>query len=220
MQKHTKAFDRIIIHCSATPAGRKVSVEDIRRWHVDERGWDDIGYHYVVGLDGTVRKGRPVKYMGAHAAGHNDGTIGVCYVGGVSADDISLAVDTRTPAQKHALRNLVAQLRTAHGPLEVLGHRDLPGVKKACPSFAAAEEYRADRMQPAPPLKPISDSRTMRGGIPTIAGVATASGGALSALGSLDPLTQAIIGVGLVLALLGGGYVVWNRWQERKRGER
>ena len=70
MKPHTKPIHRIIIHCTATPAGRRVTLHDVRSWHVVERGWDDVGYHYLVRLDGEVVAGRPVNFMGAHAVGH------------------------------------------------------------------------------------------------------------------------------------------------------
>ena len=63
MMRH---IDEIILHCSATPEGRDVSLDDIRRWHVDERGWSDVGYHFVITLDGVVHAGRPMDIAGAH----------------------------------------------------------------------------------------------------------------------------------------------------------
>ena len=72
----------LVWHCSATPEGRPVSVETIRQWH-KARGWSDIGYHYVVHLDGKVEEGRPISKIGAHVKGHNTGSVGCVYVGGV-----------------------------------------------------------------------------------------------------------------------------------------
>lgn len=108
------------------------------------------------------------------------------------------------------------------------GGRELPGLvrrrRAECALWRGMHENPVDipesRAVDEPALKPITDSRTMKGGIPALAGAATAAGGLFSALGSLDPLAQAIIGGGLTIALLGAGYVLWNRWQERKRGER
>ena len=76
----------IVIHCAATPEGRNVSVDDIRRWHVDERGWSDIGYHWVVELNGDLKQGRKEYKSGAHAKGWNGKSIGVCYVIGPDRD--------------------------------------------------------------------------------------------------------------------------------------
>ncbi len=126
----------IVVHCSATPEGRDVSTEEIRQWHLD-RGWSDIGYHFVVELDGTVCDGRPVENAGAHAKGHNANSIGVCYVGGT--DENLEAKDTRTPEQTEALIELIKDLKDKYPNAEVLGHRDIS--EKECPSFDAATEY-------------------------------------------------------------------------------
>lgn len=129
-----RKITHIVIHCSATPEGREVSVKEIDRWH-RARGFAKIGYHYVIHLDGTIDKGRDESEAGAHVSGHNATTIGVCYIGGVSADDVNVARDTRTPAQKAAMEKLVRELLSRYPGAEVLGHRDFPGVAKACPSF-------------------------------------------------------------------------------------
>lgn len=132
-QKKTTAMNptEIIIHCSATPEGRDVTVRDIDSWH-RARGFNGIGYHYVIYLDGSVHRGRPETAVGAHCTGHNSKAIGICYVGGVARDG-KTPKDTRTPAQKAALRNLVDEIRRRRGPLPVYGHREF--ANKACPSF-------------------------------------------------------------------------------------
>lgn len=127
-----RPISEIIVHCTATPEGRDFTVADIRAWH-KARGWSDIGYHYVVYRDGRVIEGRPVGQVGSHVAGHNTGTIGVTYVGGVSADG-KTAKDTRTPAQRAALLWLVGALVRKHrGVRKVTGHNQY--AAKACPSF-------------------------------------------------------------------------------------
>lgn len=133
-----RKIDEIIIHCTATPAGRDVTLGEIRRWHVAGNGWTDIGYHYVVGLDGTVSEGRPLDRPGAHCRGHNAASVGVAYVGGLLADGKTPA-DTRTPAQKKSLETLVAALLRRFRGAVVRGHRDF--AAKACPCFDAAREY-------------------------------------------------------------------------------
>ncbi len=134
-----RKIDEIIIHCSATPAGRAVTVDDIRRWHMSGRGWRDIGYHYVIHLDGSVHAGRPLSRVGAHCLGHNRGSIGVCYVGGLSANG-STPCDTRTPAQRIALIDLVTRLKHRFPGCTVHGHREF--APKACPCFDAYNEYK------------------------------------------------------------------------------
>lgn len=126
----------IIVHCSATPEERDVSVADIDRWH-RERGFDGIGYHYVVYIDGSVHEGRPLNKVGAHCKGHNAHSIGICYVGGVDLN--GKPKDTRTLAQKDALVNLLMRLKRRFPKAVIRGHRDF--AAKACPSFDATKEY-------------------------------------------------------------------------------
>lgn len=126
----------IIVHCSATPEGRNVSVADIDRWH-RERGFVGIGYHYVVYIDGSVHEGRPLNKVGAHCKGHNVHSIGICYIGGVDLN--GKPKDTRTLAQKDALVNLLMRLKRRFPKAVIRGHRDF--AAKACPSFDATKEY-------------------------------------------------------------------------------
>ena len=128
----TRRVDEIIIHCTATPEGRDVSVETIRGWHIGQ-GWKDIGYHWVVMLDGTVKPGRPESQVGSHVAGRNSGTLGVVYVGGVVADG-KKPKDTRTPAQRAALLAHINALIARYPTIKkVTGHNQY--AAKACPSF-------------------------------------------------------------------------------------
>ncbi|MDE7385833.1 MAG: N-acetylmuramoyl-L-alanine amidase [Muribaculaceae bacterium] len=131
-----RAIDLIIVHCTATPAGRPVSVADVDRWH-RERGFDGIGYHYLIGLDGTVYPGRDIERAGAHCLGRNARSIGVCYVGGL--DSNMKPCDTRTPAQRQALVELLRQLRRQYPGAAIRGHRDF--AAKDCPCFDATKEY-------------------------------------------------------------------------------
>ena len=132
-----RKIDKIIIHCTATPEGRDCTVADIDRWH-RERGFSGIGYHYVVYLDGSIHEGRPVAKPGAHCKGQNARSIGVCYVGGMDAAG-KRPKDTRTPAQKAALRGLVAKLKAEYPGATVHGHNEF--AAKACPCFDAKAEY-------------------------------------------------------------------------------
>ena len=130
--KSTRKISEIIVHCTATPEGRAVSVDTIRSWHL-ANGWRDIGYHWVVKLDGSIEAGRPEDQVGSHVAGHNTGTLGVVYVGGVAADG-KTPKDTRTPAQRAALLDLVRALITKYPSVKkVTGHNQY--AAKACPSF-------------------------------------------------------------------------------------
>lgn len=126
----------IIIHCTDTPAGRDDRAADIRRWH-KAKGWNDIGYHYVVDLDGTIEAGRSPEIAGAHAQGHNANSIGVVYVGGKY---LNRPADTRTDAQKASLLLLLKYLRQRYPDARIIGHRNVSD--KACPCFDAETEYR------------------------------------------------------------------------------
>lgn len=127
-----REINLIVIHAAATPPGMDVGVEEIRRWHVDERGWSDIGYHYVIRRDGRFEAGRPIERQGAHARGYNENSIGVCLVGGVDED--GNADCNYTAFQWTQLAILIEGLMKAYPDAEVLGHRDL-GSNKACPVF-------------------------------------------------------------------------------------
>jgi len=126
-----RQINRIIIHCTATPEGRDHTAKEIDRWHKSQ-GWAEIGYHYVIRLDGTVEDGRPVHKVGAHVKGHNADSIGVVYVGG--CDKSMKPKDTRTAAQRKALRDLIANLRENYPRATVHGHNEFD-KGKACPSF-------------------------------------------------------------------------------------
>ena len=132
-----RKINEIIVHCSATPAGKPYTVEDIDKWH-RQRGFDGIGYHFVVYLDGSVHKGRSLEKVGAHCLGHNKNSIGVCYIGGLTEDG-KATNDTRTLAQKISLQRLLVNLKSQFPEAEIHGHRDF--AAKACPSFDATKDY-------------------------------------------------------------------------------
>ena len=128
-----RKIKKIIVHCAATPPSMDIGVEVIRKWHVEDRKWSDIGYHYVIRLDGSIELGRPVSRQGAHTRGYNKESIGICYVAG--ALQISL-----TDEQKKSLRILLEFLKLTFPDSVIHGHRDF--ANKACPSFDATEEYK------------------------------------------------------------------------------
>lgn len=146
-KKSKRTIKEIIVHCTATPEGRDMTVDQIRRDH-KAQGWSDIGYHYVIYRDGTIHEGRDVDIIGAHCSkgGHNTYSIGVAYVGGVeNRPGIPYAMlkpkDTRTDAQKFALMSLLVDLKKSYPYAKIYGHRDFDSGK-ACPSFDAQTEYR------------------------------------------------------------------------------
>lgn len=133
-----RKINEIIVHCTATPEGKDFKAADIDKWH-KQKGWDGIGYHHVVDLDGTVEPGRPESKVGAHCYGHNQNSVGVVYVGGVASNG-KTPKDTRTPQQKAALVKLLTELKHKYPGVTIHGHRDF--AAKACPSFDATTEYK------------------------------------------------------------------------------
>lgn len=152
-------IDAIVIHCSATVEGQDIGKSEITQMHL-QRGFNTIGYNFVVRLDGTVETGRSLLIDGAHCntkgfsgVSYNKHSIGICYIGGL--DKHKKPADTRTDAQKKALRDLIARLLKEYPDIkEIIGHRDTsPDLNgngevepneyiKMCPCFDAKEEYK------------------------------------------------------------------------------
>lgn len=147
-----RSIDTILIHCSATPAGRDFTVADIDRWH-RSRGFDRVGYHYIVYRDGTYVRGRRDDAVGAHCPqeGMNRRSLSICYIGGLDSRGEN-PVDTRTPEQRRTIVTLIRTLLYRYPSItRVCGHRDVKGVAKACPCFDAGKEY-------APLLRSVRDA--------------------------------------------------------------
>lgn len=136
---------KIIVHCSATPPSMDIGAKEIRRWHVEDNGWDDIGYNLVIRRNGMFDLGRDLdgdgdvfEEQGAHARGHNKASIGICLIGGVNSKmepDSNFSLEQLT-----ALKFVVNLLKTLYPDIrEVVGHRDLFGVNKDCPCFNVEE---------------------------------------------------------------------------------
>lgn len=160
-KQNNRKISLIVLHCTATKASQRVTVEDIDRWH-RKRGWDGCGYHIVVYQDGSIHYGRPLAQKGAHVENHNAHSIGVCYVGGLreEIDPINHKLltinpcDTRTEVQKTTLRAIMEQLHRDYPHAIILGHRDLsPDLNhdgkitpnefiKQCPCLDAMVEYQ------------------------------------------------------------------------------
>lgn len=132
-----RKITEIIVHCADTPEGRDDKAADIERWH-KAQGYNDIGYHYVVDIDGTIEPGRDLECVGAHCKGHNAQSVGVCYIGGRDGEKVK-SKDTRTPEQKASLLLLLKFLRAKYPEAKIYGHRDF--AQKACPCFDAKTEY-------------------------------------------------------------------------------
>ena len=137
-----RTINKIIVHCSATQEGKDLDAAEINKWHL-KRGWDGIGYHYVVLLDGVIEYGRSIYKQGAHVKGENEGSIGICYIGGVESKRGSngkwIDKDTRTPEQKESLLLLLKTLKKMHPEATIHGHNEF--AAKSCPCFDAKKEY-------------------------------------------------------------------------------
>ena len=158
LRRSKRQIDYIAVHCTATPEGKDLTVEEIRKMH-RAQGWSDIGYHYVIYRDGTVHLGRDVDIAGAHVSGYNAHSIGICYVGGLeNIPGVSYQKlpdkDTRTDQQKASMLALLMDLRKLYPKTIIQGHRDFSPDRngdgvispdewlKACPSFDAKKEFR------------------------------------------------------------------------------
>lgn len=133
-----RTIKEIILHCSATKEGKDFTVADITRWH-KQKGYDTIGYHFVIYRDGSIHAGRAEQVIGAHCKNRNRNTIGICYIGGLDED--GFPKDTRTKQQKSSLVKLVKLLMRKYGLSRenIRGHYEFSS--KACPSFSV-EEFR------------------------------------------------------------------------------
>ena len=135
-----RKINKIIVHCTATPQGSDRTVANIKKWHTtappNGRGWSDIGYHYIIYLDGSIHNGRDIKKDGFHTLNHNKGSIGVVYVGGTDKDLKPL--DTINDAQLASLVLLLRGLQATYPSATIHGHNEF--AVKACPSFSIKEK--------------------------------------------------------------------------------
>ena len=135
-----RTISLIVVHCTANRAGSTLKMADINRYH-RSLGWRGCGYHYVIPIDGTIEQGRREAQVGAHCKKHNAHSIGVAYVGGLAADG-KTPQDTRTAAQKRALKWLLRNLRSRYPNALVVGHCDLDPRKPCCPGFDVHKELQ------------------------------------------------------------------------------
>ena len=133
-----KKTDSIIIHCAATKPSMDIGYNEIRKWHVDQNGWDDVGYHFIIKRNGQYEKGRPEGYSGAHAPSHNGRSIGICLVGGMAED--GGPENNFTLEQFLTLKDLVNMIMDKYSDItEILGHCDVQDNKPNCPGFNVKE---------------------------------------------------------------------------------
>lgn len=134
-----RPINEIIIHCAATKPSMDIGADWIRKIHVQQNKWRDVGYHFIIRRNGAQEDGRPVDQIGAHCQGHNSGTIGICMVGGIS--ETGRPENNFTPAQFESVQMLIGYLKE-HYPtiVKLSGHNDY--ANKACPSFNVHEKLR------------------------------------------------------------------------------
>lgn len=194
-----RTITEAIVHCTATRsdwmAHAKTSekVAEIKRWHLD-RGWSDIGYHFLIDRDGTIAKGRPMERDGAHVRGRNRGTIGISLIGGHGSNENDVFEDNFTPEQDRALRRLLADLQVEYGFRKVSGHNQW--AAKACPGFNVQRWLLRK-----PPRKSMVESTTLQASATAAVGTAT---GAITAVSSLSGTAQlvALAAAGVILLAL------------------
>ena len=129
----------VVIHASATRPNWMANntpqerFAEIRRWHMEDRGWRDIGYHRFIDRDGTIIVGRSLYEIGAHVKDHNRGTVGICLAGGHGAMATDAFEDNFTEAQRQSLKAYLRELSMLTEIRKISGHNEY--AAKACPGF-------------------------------------------------------------------------------------
>lgn len=134
----TRKITHLVVHCTATPAN--ATVDSIQRYWRDSLKWKSPGYHKIIDANGQILTLADDGQVCNGVAGHNGTSLHVSYIGGIKMPSGSL-LDTRTFAQKSSLITVLAEWKALYPHAKICGHRDFPGVKKACPSFDAVAEY-------------------------------------------------------------------------------
>ena len=144
----------ITVHAAATYPSMDIGVSEIRQWHLD-RGWNDIGYHYVIRRDGTLEHGRPVNIIGAHVGNNNTKNIGICMAGGLKEGHSNTPEDNFTDKQYTQLTKLLIELVDKYPSVELKGHNDFPGYEsRGCPCFNQHAYFRWFRLASKVMYKP------------------------------------------------------------------
>jgi hypothetical protein len=198
-----RKLNKIVVHCTATrpewwadkSAAQKVA--EVRRWHVEDRGWSDVGYHWLVDRSGEVVEGRPLERAGAHAKGHNANSIGIAIFGGHGGNASDRFEDNFTKEQDVALRKLIAKLKDRYPIGSVIGHNEV--ANKACPTFEVSKWLVGEPISRSPAIilskrrDSATQSRTVQASV--VQG-ASAVGGAVAAFQALDGTAQIVALVG------------------------
>lgn len=199
-----RPINEIIIHCSATrpewfdkkPLSAKV--KEIKRWHVEERKWSDIGYHFIIDRDGKIANGRDVGTAGAHTASKNANSIGVCLIGGHGSNPTDKFLDHFTSEQEAALKTLLEDLQALHKDIKkVSGHNEY--ANKACPGFKVKEWISGKP-------KSVAASTTVQA---SAIQIVSGAGAGVAAVGSLDGTAQIVV-VGFVCIMMLAALWIWK----------
>jgi N-acetylmuramoyl-L-alanine amidase len=129
-----RKITHIVLHCTATP--QHTTVASIQNYWRKILGWRSPGYHRIIKPDGNVVMLASDDKIVNGVAGHNANSIHLSYIGGV--DGANKPVDNRTTKQKESMIQLITELKVKYPGVIICGHRDFPGVAKACPSFDVA----------------------------------------------------------------------------------
>ena len=214
----TRRIDEIIVHCSVTRpawlADRPLAdqVAEIRRWHTEERGWSDVGYHWIVGRDGSIASGRREATVGAHCAGCNRHSLGICLIGGHGASESDRFEENFTREQDDALRDLIDTLRDRYGQhVRVTGHHEY--AAKSCPGFRVG---RWLSRRPPARTSP-AQSTTLQA---SAAQVAAAAGTGATAIAALDGTAQIVALVLAAIVTLAAGWIARERLRRWAQGDR
>lgn len=132
-----RTINYLVVHCTATP--QTTTIESIQNYWRNVLKWKSPGYHYIIKPSGDVVQLLAETGVSNGVAGFNSQCVNISYIGGANAANQPL--DNRTTAQKASLLTLLKQLKSKYPKAKIQGHRDFPGVKKACPSFSAKSEY-------------------------------------------------------------------------------
>lgn len=216
----------IVVHCSATQGSKDIGAKEIRDWHL-ARGWKDIGYNAVIRRNGVLEWGRDLDHdgdyleeIGAHVAGYNSVSLGVCMVGGINNSGKS--ENNFTPEQFSTLEMIIKEWKRLFPSAIVLGHRDFPDVKKDCPCFDVKEWWSSvnkdkhkDMLNKA---RPLHKMRTIQG--TTVATTAILVNEAKDQIEPLVQFSDRLELIFVILSLLGIAYAIYARLDDREKGLR
>jgi len=218
-----RKIDTLIVHCTATRAAwwadrrPQEKVDEVRSWHVEERGWSDIGYHYLIDRDGTVVEGRPIEKTGAHAKGYNKTSVGIALFGGHGGHEDDAFDMHFTPEQDRALRKLIAQLRMEYPSINtVMGHNEVSA--KMCPCFQVTSWLSNVQEKPKKQKTHIAQSKTVQAS--TIAKVTSAATPLVGVIGGLEWQKLALMGVFALVGMVALGVVDMERLKKWNKGQR